>query len=207
MRVLVPYVKANERLQMVVDCLRIQQVQPELVKVGGGDEYHTMLKQAWEQGEFFVVEHDVMVWQGAIKFLHECDAPWCTLPTICHGRLMNTSFGCVKFGQSLIDENPGFWDDIPTTWFHLDANFSDKLGWPEVRPCTHFPPATHLNEVQWPDNISIRWALERKLVWQSMDKKGTVAKVRFRLNDDPDTERVAVAEVTRDVVTPLGKGN
>lgn len=200
-KVLMPYVKADHRLQFIVDCLRIQFVQPELHKVDNGDAYWRLLRDTWNQGqEFFVVEHDVAVWTGAIATLQGCDQDWCTLPTLCHGRYITTTLGCVKFGKQLIEENPGFWDDIPTTWFHLDANFTDKMGWPFIKPHVHWPPATHLNEVQWPDEISTRYTLQRKLVWQSIEAGGkAVAKVQYRLEGDGrKATRIASAEVTRD---------
>lgn len=198
--VLLPYVKVNERLQLVVDMLRAQQVQPTPCKVGRGNEYHTLLRDQWLQGrEFFVVEHDVAVWQGAIRQLHECDEDWCALPLMCHGRLITTTFGCVKFGAELIEKRPGFWDDIPETWFHLDSGFADKMGWPYIRPHVHVPPATHLNEVQWPDEISTRYALERKVVWQSMEEGQAVARVNYRVaGDDRKVRRITAAEVLKE---------
>ena len=197
-RVLMPYTKPTHLLQTAIDCLRIQHVQPELVKVNDGDAYWRMLRDAWTD-EFFVVEQDVLVWQGAIQMLAGCPEDWCTLPTMCHGRMITTTFGTVKFGQQLIEQNPGFWDDIPTTWFHLDANFTDKMGWPFIRPHSHWPPATHINEVQWADSISTRFALERKVVWQSMEEGGEpVVRVKYRLQGDKKAERVGYADVTRD---------
>ena len=157
------------------------------------------MRNNWSLGEeFFVVEQDVIVWLGAIERMQGCAEKWCTLPTICHGRIITTTFGCVKFGSDLIEKNPGFWDDIPTTWFHLDANFTDKMGWPYIRPHPHDPIATHLNEVQWPDSASKRFSLERKVVWQSMEEGcKTVAKVRYRLSGDGrKAQRVATAEVS-----------
>jgi len=196
-RVLVPYTKPTVTLQLVLDCLRIQYVQPELVKVGDGAEYHTALADAWAAGEeFFVVEHDVVVWMGGIRQLAECDEDWCSLPTMCHGRLIPTTFGCVKFGKRMVEQNPGFWDDIDTTWFYLDAGFADKMGFPFIKPHAHMPPATHLNEVQWADDISTRWALERKIVWHGMESEDkTVVKVNYRLEGDRSSERVADAEL------------
>ena len=196
-RVLIPYTKPSHRLQLVVDCLRIQRVQPELHPVGPGDEYHKLLSQAWAEGkQFFIVEHDVAVWQGGIRALAECDQDWCTLPTMCHGRMVTTTFGCVKFGAGLIERYPDFFSDIPTTWFHLDSGLADKMGWPYIRPHAHWPPATHLNEVQWPDEVSTRYTLERKMVWQSMEQGGEpvvrasntedqvlVGNVRWRVSD------------------------
>lgn len=198
MRVLLPYTKRSHLLQTAVDCLRIQHVQPELVKVDDGDGYHRMLSEAWEQEHtFFVVEQDILVWQGAIQMLDGCAEDWCTLPTMCHGRMITTTFGCVKFGRDLIVKRPGWWDDIPTTWFHLDANNADKMGWPYIRPHSHWPPATHLNEVQWSDSISKRYTLERKMVWQSIEEGGEpVVKVKYRLEGDGRrADRVAVGEV------------
>ena len=184
-RVLIPYSKAVPKLQLVVDCLRIQHVEPRLAKVGPGDEYWMLLSDMWKAGiEFFIVEQDVFVWQGAIQQLHECEHAWCTLPTMCHGRLIPTTFGCVKFGAKLMEQRPEFWGDIPSPWFHLDAYFADKMGWPFIRPHLHDPPATHLNEVQWPDTVSTRYTLERKVVWQSMEEGQTVVRVNFRMGGD-----------------------
>jgi hypothetical protein len=172
-RVLIPYTKTSHTLQTVVDCLRIQQVQPELHKVGNDEGYWQMLKDAWDAGsEFFIVEQDVVVWQGGIRNLAECTEQWCTFPTMCHGRMITTTLGAVKFSTKIIERNPGLIDELPTTWFHLDAAFSDRMGWPYIRPHAHTPPATHLNEVQWSDEISTRFMLERKVVWQSQENGG-----------------------------------
>jgi len=183
--VVIPYTKPTHTLQAVIDCLRIQQVQPILEKVDGGDAYWRLLSERWALGEtFYIVEQDVVVWQGAIRQMHECDQRWCTLATMCHGRMISTTFGCVKFGADLLERNPGFWEDIPTTWFHLDASFADKIGWPFIKPHSHWPPATHLNEVQWPDEVSVRYSLERKIAWQSMEAGQAVAKVQFRTGEE-----------------------
>jgi hypothetical protein len=98
--------------------------------------------------------------------------------------MISTTFGCVKFSERLVTRNPGFWEDIPSTWFHLDANFADKMGWPFLKPHVHWPAATHLNEVQWPDEISTRYTLERKIVWQSHEAGEQVARVQFRMAGD-----------------------
>lgn len=185
MRVLVPFTKPTPKLQFVIDCLRAQAAQPELAHVDAGDAYWRLLRDAWERGEtFFVVEQDVAVWHGAIQQMDECPERWCTLPTMCHGRMIPTTFGCVKFSEELISQNPGFWEDIPPRWFHLDANFSDKMGWPWIRPHVHNPPATHLNEIQWPDEISTRLTLERKMVWQSHESGAQVARIEYYTPED-----------------------
>lgn len=168
-RVLIPYTKATPKLQTVIDCLRIQFVQPELVKVGDDDGYRRMLADAWGSGEFWVVEQDIIVWPGAIYAMNECAEPWCTLPSLCHGRMMFTTFGCVKFGVAVQKEWPDIWDtDKP--WFRLDAHFADTLGWPDRVPHFHEPPLIHLNEVQWPDSISVRFPY-KKIVWQHMEQE------------------------------------
>jgi hypothetical protein len=181
-----PYTKVTARAQMVVDCIRAQRVQPIPVKVGNDDRYWNLIREAWATGDtFFIVEQDVIPWQGALHQMDECDQGWCTLPTMCHGRFITTTLGCVKFGASEIERRPGFWDDIEPTWYHLDAGFSDKIGWPFIKPHAHVPAAIHLNEVQWPDEISVRYALERKIVWQSMEAGQAVVKVKSRAGNEP----------------------
>jgi hypothetical protein len=171
-RVIVPYTKVTEKLQMVVDCLRIQFIQPELVKVGVDDAYWRTLRDAWADGrEFFVVEQDVMVWPGAIALMVGCAENWCTLPTLCHGRILTTTFGCVKFGAQMIERNPDVWDNMDTTWCYLDAHLSESMGWPFILPHAHYPVAAHLNEVQWPDSISRRFP-EHKMSWRSQEAGG-----------------------------------
>jgi len=149
---MVPYTKAGERLQVVVDCLRYQRIQPELYEMTDEDSYWTLLQANWER-EFFIVEQDVLVWAGAIPAMAACPSDWCTLPTICKGREVTTSFGCVKFGQGLIDRHPRLWDGLPKNWDTLDYCFAAKMqeGYETRRPCVHRPMATHLNEAHWPD--------------------------------------------------------
>ena len=188
-KVIVPFVKESFILQVVVDSLRLQFVQPELKKIDKKDEdgYWKLLKETWEEGEeFFVVEHDCVIWPGAINLMKICPEPWCTLPSLCHGRMITTTFGCVKFSQELIDTEPNVWDEIAERknkiWFRQDANFSDAMGWPDVRPCVHFPPIIHLNEIQWPDAISKRDSY-KKIAWQHVEKYGTATN---KINPDEE---------------------
>jgi len=203
--VAIPYTKPSTTLQTAIDCLRAQGVQPFLYEVGDDDRYWQMMRDLWAYPrEFFVVEQDVLVWHGAIRALHECDdrRGWCTLPTVCHGRAITTTLGAVRFGAQLIERNPNFWDDIESTWFHLDAHFADKMGWPYIKPHTHWPMATHLNEAQWSDAISTRFTLQRKLQWQSREEGGaSIVRVGFRVAGDPRrSDRVAAAVVDNDRV-------
>lgn len=193
--VYVPYIKASHTLQLVIDCIRAQQVQPQLVKVDDADAYWRFLKERWsEERAFAIVEHDVVTWLGSLQQLFECEKQWCTLATVCHGRMITTTLGCVRFSQQMQEQRPGFFDDIDSTWFHLDASIADKLGWPYIRPHSHWPAATHLNEVQWPDAISVRYALERKMVWQSHEEGRAIARVKFRVSGQKE-ERVSAATV------------
>lgn len=184
-KVIIPYTKPTPLLQTVIDCLRIQWVQPTLVRVDDGDAYWRLLRDEWAKGEeFFIVEQDVLVWPGAIADLQMCKEDWCTLPTVCHGRLIVTTLGCVKFGAELIETNPGCWDDIDPDWHYLDAHFAEKMGWPFVKPHAHEPTAAHINEIQWPDSIS-RTGSEGKIGWVSMENGGE--PVSFMGNTDGET--------------------
>lgn len=180
-RVLLPYVgKVTPRLQTVVDCLRIQYVSPEPHKLEGDDGYWKLLRDAWAQGEeFYIVEHDVIVWMGGIKALQECPEDWCTLGTICHGNQIYTAFGCVKFGKQLVQSHPDVWDEITDHhWSTLDANLAIKMGWPIWRPHGHkdLPPATHLNEGQWAEDASARDPFGGRIVWQATDSSQFIVK-------------------------------
>jgi len=171
--VIVPYMKPSSVLQTVVDALRIQFVQPRLVKLHKSPEaYWELLQQTWSKGdEFFIVEQDIIVWPGAINEMRNCEELWCTLPSLCHGNIVAATFGCVKFSAQLIAENQDIWDKVAErskVWFVQDSGFSKEMMAINKHPHVHFPAAIHLNEVQWPLEISKRDAW-KKVVWQYME--------------------------------------
>jgi hypothetical protein len=192
-KVIIPYVKQTPLLQTVVDSLRVQYVQPEVHKVSGKEGYWKLLNKTWKEGqEFFIVEHDIIAWPGAINEMKNCEGVWCTLPSLCHGKILGTTFGCVKFGQKLIDAEPDMWENIGKTlngkvWFRQDANFVGAMAQLQYNISVHFPAATHLNEIQWPDAISKRGAY-KKVVWQNIEQNGknigiTLTPSNFLEND------------------------
>lgn len=171
-KLIIPYVKPNHLLQTVIDCLRIQFVQPQLRKVGDNEDYWKLLSGLWDEGEeFFIVEQDVIVWPGAIPVMQRCENEWCHLPSLCQGRVCKGTFGCVKFGASLIAKHPDVWQTTNREWYHLDYEIhkaleSDKT----VGNCIHWPAASHLNEIHWPDTISTRYNPIK--LWKSMNNDG-----------------------------------
>lgn len=185
-RVVVPYVRETELLQTVIDCLRIQFVKPELRRIEKKpDAYHRMLAEVWSEGrEFFIVEQDVLAWNGGIARMSECPEAWCTMPLLCRGRVMYSTFGCVKFGQQLLDRFPDLWDGVGPEWFLQDSGFARELAHRidlDDRPSPlggedghqshiHMPAAAHMNELHWPTTISNRW--ESKKAWRAQDSVG-----------------------------------
>ena len=163
--VLVPYTRESGLLQSVVDSLRVQFVQPEARKIHGKFGYWELLCEYWARGDaFFVVEQDVIAWCGAIKHMADCPETWCTTPLLCRGSLFITSLGCAKFSKELVTSRPTLVEDLEDhDWHWLDKNIAESIGM-DPGPHAHYPPSTHLNEIQWPNTISRRWAYRK--VWQ-----------------------------------------
>jgi len=178
-RVYVPYTKVTPKLQHVIDALRVQFVQPEATRIKGKEGYWKLIADLWDRGEtFFIVEQDNIVWPGAIDTLNHCKNPWCTLPSLCRGVMVYTSFGTVKFDAAIIERFPDFWKDLPDKqWYWLDSNWATHMIEQDETVCIHWPASTHLNELHWPDNMSKRY--EAYKVWKlDVDKEKFTIKLK-----------------------------
>jgi hypothetical protein len=116
--------------------------------------YHDLLLEYWSAKEdFCVIEHDIVVWPGALGELEQCNELWCTRPYYCSVGWIVDGLGCTKFSKKLIEMYPNFLSEpFPTCCQHtryfcgldrLIAHRAQELG---IKPHVHLPGVSNLNE-------------------------------------------------------------
>jgi hypothetical protein len=158
-RVLVPF--AVPRAEYLVDsalrftqlALRQDGIQAEFVPMLHDQSYYDLLASAWEAGESFcVVEHDIIVWPGALQKLADCPHGWCTRPYYCSVGWIEDGLGCTRFSAEFIRQHPDLLrEPFPSccshtrNWCGLDRLIAHKLGAGGLKPHVHQTPVTNLN--------------------------------------------------------------
>lgn len=85
---------------------------PTVVDLEDDEAYSRLLAAAWRQGEFVVVEHDVVPWPGAIRELWDCPELYCAFEYP-HGRgTLAAALGCTRFSERLTRG----WPNLPERW-------------------------------------------------------------------------------------------
>jgi len=165
--VVVPYTRRMEAvavLEAVTLALEGDGQEADFVDVSSGDSaYFELWTKLWASGETFVViEHDVVVYPGAIQTMLDCASPWCVTDYMTCGSIQY-GFGCVKFDGGFTRAYPHAFTRMaegidfvsahePTHWKHLDAQLGAVLSrmadmaWPH----RHQPAVTHLNREHFP---------------------------------------------------------
>lgn len=119
------------------------------VKIEGDFGYSNYFKDRWDAGESFInLEHDIVVYPGALQALWDCPQPWCAynyhLPVHqlenLEDEATNVPTGCVKVSAEMIKQLPGFWD-TPILWDRCDQHLS-KCG---LKVHQHFPGVVNAN--------------------------------------------------------------
>ena len=108
-----------------------------------GPAYPNLFRELWKDGEpFILVEHDILVWPGALYLLQQCTHSWCGYSYQIRGS-MESWLGCTKFEPARLGECPAtaelqMWQfDVPVV-----VNLWDR-GIPEH---IHQPGVVHLND-------------------------------------------------------------
>jgi hypothetical protein len=142
MRVVVPTAGPAPHLTAVEAALSRASADYLVIPLQGDDGYWRALRALWGEGEgFIVVEHDIVVWPGAMAELVACPRDWCQCP-YSYGRAGGTivGLGCTKFSTFLLDRYPDVmeeaWDPVPEMtdhrhppghWCRLDARLQRVL--------------------------------------------------------------------------------
>jgi len=123
----------------------------ESVKLKGKYDYSKYFKQRWEEGDSFInVEHDSVLWPGAIESLENCISPWCAFDYSSttnwaqgreQGIMHSYQMGCMKITPYLIDHTEGIWDK-PVDWYHCDTHL---FGSTDLKCHQHYPGIVNAN--------------------------------------------------------------
>jgi hypothetical protein len=133
-RCVVPFTELNRR---TVETVQSEWPMVEFRSVAGDElKYWQLLRQLVVGGEpFVVVEHDMVVPEGAAASLDACPEPWCTWEYDTIGIMITEALGIVRFRPDLLPEN--FLKYNPVSWVFLDTTVRIELR------CQGFVPHVH----------------------------------------------------------------
>jgi hypothetical protein len=154
MNVVVPFATKSPMLRGVILALDQDGWEPEYIHCDKEDSYYNVMSKYWSAKEdFCVVEHDIIVWPGALSELSQCPEPWCTFPYYCSVGWIIDGLGCTKFSKHLLETYPNFLKEpFPTCCSHsrnycgLDRLIAHKALELGLKPHVHKPGVTNLNE-------------------------------------------------------------
>ena len=159
MQVVVPYATNPKHgspwaLPAVQLALRQDGWEPQCLDLTGQETgYFDLVSELWSRRETVtIVEHDIVVWPGAIQDLENCSEDWCTYPYYCSLGWIQDGLGCTKFSGALMERYPEFFaEPYPTCCNHskhycgLDRFIAHRFEELEVKPHVHSPGVTNLN--------------------------------------------------------------
>lgn len=157
-RVVVPFALGGKAQPWPLSAVRLALEQdgwqPEFRHMVHGESYFDLLSELWQAGQrFIVVEHDIVVWPGALSELEACTEGWCTLPYYCSVGWIEDGLGCTKFSARFIGENPDLLaEPFPACCSHtrnycgLDRTIAHRMQELGIRPHVHKPGVINLNE-------------------------------------------------------------
>jgi hypothetical protein len=145
MKIVCPYTRLQWATELT---LRIEEVNTRFVYTGNSDTaYYDLVRELWSQGEtFIVVEHDIVIWPGALRVTWECPHPLCVY--YAPGPVGVIGLGCVKYGKDLISSFPSHLDNIDPSqrsWRMLDKSLTWDLINKGISFHNHEPMVSHLN--------------------------------------------------------------
>ena len=123
----------------------------KFIQLEDGFDYSNYFKTRWEEGKTFVnVEHDIVVYPGAIKALWDCPEDWCVYDytTINWSEqlaeLNSVPLGCVKISSKMIELLKDCWNE-PINWSYCDSHLFQVCKKVGLHPHQHFPGVTNAN--------------------------------------------------------------
>jgi hypothetical protein len=145
MKVLCPYVDLQYATEVT---LRTEEANTEFVYTGHNETaYYEMAKKAWSEKEtFIIVEHDVVIWPGALRALWDCEKSLCVY--YAPGPVGVVGLGCVKYGSELMLRLPDHLNNVLAenkSWRVLDREMTYRLFDHGISFHTHEPMISHIN--------------------------------------------------------------
>ena len=157
-RVVVPFALAGKAQPWPLAAVRLALDQdgwkPEFRHMTHGESYYGLLLELWHSRKtFIVVEHDIVVWPGALSQLESCPEGWCTFPYYCSVGWIKDGLGCTKFSAAFIEKHPDLLaEPFPTCCQHtrnycgLDRTIAHRMEEVGIEPHVHAPGVVNLNE-------------------------------------------------------------
>lgn len=146
MKVFVPYTKLQD-----ATLISLRGYEYETVPVKGKYGYSKFLKDRWEAGESFInIEHDSVLWPGAIENLENCIGTWCAFDYTQAvwktqlAPLNSIPMGAVKITQEVMAKTWGVWDK-PVDWRGCDVHLFKAARAAGLKIHQHFPGIVNAN--------------------------------------------------------------
>ena len=155
MKVLLPYTVLYPEVRAAVAAEEPDTWIEEDLSGGPKSGYWRFVRSQWGS-PFIIVEHDIVVFPGALRELWACPRAWCAYLYPMDADVDLAAFGCVKFASPLTDKP---WPvPKPVPWFSLDSTMEyalESAGWEKH---VHLRHVRHVN----PNVLELqRRALER----------------------------------------------
>lgn len=143
------YVAYSKLQPATLISLRSYEYEP--IKVTGKYGYSKYFRKRWAERESFInIEHDSVLWPGAIEGLENCIGIWCAYDYSSttnwdwerdNGLMHSYQLGAMKITPYLIDHTPGIWDK-PVDWSACDTHLFAST---ELKCHQHFPGIVNAN--------------------------------------------------------------
>jgi hypothetical protein len=154
MQVFVPFAGPSWPIHAVRIALQQDGIYAQFVPMVNDFSYFELVSGLWEkQEDFIIVEHDIIVWPGAIQKLTNCKHMWCTYPYYCSVGWILEGLGCTKFSKKMMKKYPDYFKEpFPTCCKHdknycgLDRFIAHRGIELDIKPHVHNPGITNLNE-------------------------------------------------------------
>lgn len=154
MQVIVPFAGPSWPIHAVKLALKQDGVEPRFEHMTDDGSYFKLVEGLWQERKgFILVEHDIVVWPGAIHELEHCPESWCTIPYYCSMGWIVDGLGCTKFSADLMEAFPNFLHEpFPECCRHdryycgLDRLIAHRFTDLGIKPHVHAPGVVNLNE-------------------------------------------------------------
>jgi hypothetical protein len=154
MRVIVPFATKSPMLTPVRIALSQDGWEAEYHHCSKEDDYYNLVVSCWNAKETFcIVEHDIVVWPGALQELESCPEFWCTRPYYCSVGWIIDGLGCTKFSKELLERYPSLVNEpFPSccahtkNWCGLDRVINHRMIEMGMKPHVHLPGVSNLND-------------------------------------------------------------
>jgi hypothetical protein len=154
MKIIVPFATKAPMIQAVQIALRQDGHEPLYVHCKHEEDYFNLVAEHWEAKEdFCVIEHDIVIWPGALQELEDCEELWCVRPYYCSVGWIIDGLGCTKFSSEMMTKYSDFFKEpFPKCCMHtknycgLDRLIAHRMMDLEIKPHIHNPGVSNLND-------------------------------------------------------------